>query len=68
MRTPRLVGGIAQRFEGAVGALRVARDAYLAAVVDELVGEGDPVVLRDDLHEVLLDLFGRRILRELEAA
>lgn len=49
-------------FEGAVGAAGFARDADLAAVVDEFVAELNPTVFGDDLYEVLFDLYGVVIL------
>ena len=36
--------------------------------MDEFVGESNPAVLRDDLHEVLLDFYGLVVFCELEAA
>lgn len=54
--------------ECAAFTLWFARDADLAAVMDEFVGELDPAVLRDDVHEVLLDFDGVGVGGELEAA
>lgn len=68
MRAPGFVGGVAEVFEGAAFALRFARDADLATVVDELVGELNPAVFGDDLFEVLLDFDGLGVGGELEAA
>ena len=36
--------------------------------MDEFVGEGDPVILRYDMHQVLLDLFGCGVAGEIKAA
>lgn len=47
---PGLVFGVAELFEVAAVAFRFAGFADLAAVVNNLVGEVDPAVLRDDLH------------------
>ena len=42
--------GVAELFEIAGGAVGFAGEADAAAVPDELVGEDDPFVLRDDGH------------------
>jgi len=52
---PGFVGGVAEGFEGACGALGLARVADLAAVMDDFVGVLNPAVVGDDLHQVLLD-------------
>ena len=65
---PGFVGGVAEAFEGAVGAAGLARDADLAAVEDHLVGEVDPFGLGDDAHEVALNFFGGGLAGEFEAA
>src|SRR3974377_2247458 len=65
---PGFVGGVAERFDWAVDAFGLARDADGAAMMDDLVGEVDPLVARDDLHQVLLDLAGVGVLRKFEAA
>lgn len=67
MAAPCLVRGVAEGFERAVGAARLAGDADLASVVDELVRELNPVVAGDDLHQLLLDLLWIVGLREAEA-
>ncbi len=68
VRRPGLVAGVAEGFEGAVGAAGFAGQADLAAVVDELMRELDPAVLREDFDEVALDLYGLSMAGELEAA
>ena len=55
-RGPGFVGGVAESFHVALRALGFTGDADGAAVMNDLVGEGDPLVLRDDLHQVLFDL------------
>lgn len=50
-----------------MGAIGVACVAAAATVEDELMAELGPVVLRDEFHEVLLDLFGIGFAREAEA-
>ena len=55
-------------FERAAFALRLARDADLTAVVDELVRELNPASFGDDLFEVLLDFDWLGVGREFEAA
>jgi hypothetical protein len=54
----RFVFRIAKRFEIALEAHRFAGLADFAAVPDQLMGKQDPFFLRDDLHQVLLDLLG----------
>lgn len=58
MTGPGFVGGVAKGFQRAVDAARFAGDADLAPVMDHFVGELDPVVARDDLHQLLLDFLG----------
>src|SRR5947209_20069982 len=57
---PALVGGVADVFERALDATRLPRDADAASVPDQLVGEVDPLLARDDLHQILLDLLDRK--------
>jgi hypothetical protein len=64
-RRPCLVLGVAKRFDGAFGTFWFAGDAEAAAVMDDLVAEQGPALLRNDLHEVLFDLLGIVVLREL---
>lgn len=68
MRAPGFIGCVAEWFQGAIDAPRFAREADLAAVVDEFVGELDPAVLRDEFLEVFFDLYGVGGFGELEAA
>ena len=56
MATPGLIARKAQRLQGAIDAPRFAGNTNLAPVVDHLVGEGDPTVLGNDLHQVLFHL------------
>jgi hypothetical protein len=65
---PGFVGGVTDVFEWTLGALGHARDAEGTSVMNNLVGEVDPFVLREDAHEVLLDLDRLVVLREFEAA
>src|SRR5271165_2112978 len=60
---PSFVGGVAESFQWTLGALRLAGDADGAAVMNDLVGEVDPLALRDNLHQVLLDLWRVDVLR-----
>ena len=55
---PGLVSGMAKLLEIALIAFGFAGDADLAAVVDDLVGEIDPAVLGDNLHQFLLHFLG----------
>jgi len=58
---------VAELLEVAAVAFGLAGVADLAAVVDELMGEGDPAVLRNHLHQFLLDFLGRVAFGEAEA-
>ena len=53
----------AERFELALGAPGLADDADGAAKVDDLVSEVDPLVLRNELHNVLLGFLRLNLLR-----
>lgn len=64
---PCLVFGAAQLFEVAAIALGFAGIANLSAMVDDLVREGDPVILGNDLHQLLLDLLGGVAFGQFEA-
>ena len=52
---PGLVFEVAELLEVAAVAFGLAGVADLAAMMDQLVREGDPAVLWDDAHQVLLD-------------
>src|SRR5712691_2433165 len=45
-----------QFIQQAFATLRLARDADLAAVVDESMRKDRPLLLRDELHQILFDL------------
>src|ERR1700683_253750 len=64
---PGLVGGVAEVFEGAVYAPRLAGDAELASVPDDLVGKENPPFARDNAHQVLLDFLRVTVRGEFEA-
>src|SRR5579862_4949230 len=53
---PGFVGGVAKILQRAIGAFRTPCDAQRAAVQDDLVREEDPLVTRDHVHQVPLDL------------
>src|SRR5437868_10512138 len=61
-RRPALVSGVADVFEWALDAARLPRDADATSMPDQLMGEVDPLLARDDPHQVLLDLL-RRVAR-----
>src|SRR5664279_4529175 len=67
-RAPRLVGGVAEVLQRTIGALGFAGDAQRATVQDDLVRETNPLVARDRLHQVLLDLLRILVFRQLQAA
>src|ERR1022692_4569456 len=60
----RIAGRIQQTFRAA----RLAGLAECAAMVDNLVREEYPAVLRDDLHQVLLDLAGIGLSGQIQPA
>src|SRR5260370_16864929 len=64
----RFVFRIAKRFEIALDAHRFAGLTDFAAVPDQLMGKQDPFFLRDDLHQVLLDLLGIFVPGQIEPA
>ena len=67
-RAPRLVGSMANVFEGAVNALRLASDAEFTAMPDDLVREKNPFFARDDPHKVLLNLLRIIVRCQLQPA
>ena len=67
-RAPGLVGGVAEVFERTVDTLGLARDAELASVPYDLVGKKNPLLARDDAHQVLLDLLRVIVRGQLQAA
>src|SRR5690348_15261129 len=67
-RRPSLVFSVAERLNRAVCATRLPRDAEIASVMNHLVREQYPAILRDDLHQILLDLLRLVVLCELPAA
>ena len=59
---------MAELLEVAAAAFRLSGIADLTAMMDELVGEGDPAVLRNNLHQLLLDFLRRVAFGQAEAA
>ncbi len=57
---------VAERFEIASDASRFASDANPAAMPNQLVGKLDPLVLRQNIHQILLDLLGFFLLCEFQ--
>src|SRR5580704_14670244 len=64
---PGFIGGVAKVFEGTVEALGLTGDAELASVPDDLVGKEDPLVARDNAHQILLNFLWVVIGCEFEA-
>ena len=62
----RLVLGVAERIQFALGAPGLARQAQRAAVIDQLQREFEPFLFRDDLHQVLLDLHRVGVLGQIQ--
>ena len=65
---PGFIHRVAKLFQGAIHTPRLAGDADLTAMVDEFVGELDPVVLWDYFLEVFFYVDGVGGLGEFEAA
>lgn len=65
---PGFIHRVAELFQGAIHTAGHAGNADLAAVVDEFMGELDPVVLWDDFLEVFFYVDGVGGLGEFEAA
>ena len=63
----RFVGCVAERFQVALGALGFAGGTDAAPMPDQLVGKLNPFVPRDDGDQVLLDLFGVIVARQVQA-
>jgi hypothetical protein len=59
---------VAELFQVAAVAFGFAGVAGLTAVMDELMGKGDPAVLGKDAHQLLLDFLGRVAFGQTEAA
>jgi len=57
---------MAQLLQVALVALRLARNAYLPAVVDDLVREVNPPILRYHLHQFLLHFLRRVAFRQAQ--
>ncbi len=66
MRAPRLVGGVTQFLEGAIETSWSSGDAHLSAMMNQFVGEVDPTILRNDLHQVTLNLLRCCLLCQLK--
>src|SRR5580692_1270482 len=66
-RAPRLVPGVADVLQRTLRALRLARDAQLPSVPDDLVGKENPALSWDDLHQILLDLLRVVLLRQFQS-
>ena len=63
----RFIFCVADAIQVTLGAFREAGDTQGAPVKDDLVREQDPLLLRDDLDEILLDFDRVRVLREVQA-
>src|ERR1051326_5135425 len=65
-RAPVLVRSMANIFQRAIDALRLARETYLSSMPDDLVREQYPFRLRDYFHQILFDLRRIGLLGELQ--
>src|SRR4051794_40791343 len=65
---PGLIRRVANIFERTVRALRLARYAQRATMVNHLMREVDPFLLWDDAHQVLLDVLRIILIGKLEPA
>ena len=63
-----LIRRVADRIERAFGAARITGHAQISAVMNHLVRKENPPVLRDDAHEIFLDLYRVGLLRQVETA
>src|SRR5579863_1090160 len=66
--SPGLIPSVADVLQRTVHAFRLACDAQFPSMPDKLVSEQDPLVARNHLHQVLLDLRRIRILSKFETA
>src|SRR5580704_7299222 len=64
LRLPGFVFRVAKLLQVAAIALGLACEADLAAVVNDLVAEIDPAVLRQDAHKLLLNFLRRIAFRQ----
>src|ERR1700747_1469672 len=64
----RLVFRIADLFQIALDAFRLARLANAPSVPDELMRKEDPAILRNDFHQIGFDFLGICIFRQIQAA
>ena len=65
---PGFVFGAAEGLKVALIAFGIAGEADLAAMLNDLEGEADPAVARENLHQLLLDFFRGVGFGEFEAA
>ncbi|MCU1296596.1 MAG: hypothetical protein JWO91_874, partial [Acidobacteriaceae bacterium] len=65
---PRLVGRMADILKRTLHTLWPSRDAQLTTMPDGLMRKQDPLALRNDPHQILLDVFGIVVLRQFESA
>ena len=68
MRGRRLVLGVTKRIDFAFRAFRFPRDTQGSAVVNNLVGEQNPLFFRNGLHQIPLDFSGIGVLCEIQPA
>ncbi len=61
MRTPRLIRRVTKRLQSAVHTPRLPGHADLPAMMNQLMREIDPPVLRDNPHQIPLHLFRSRL-------
>jgi len=68
MRAPRLIFRIAKLLQCAIHAFRLSSHADLPPMMDQLMRKRDPPVLRNNLHQIPLHLFGCGLLRQFQPA
>src|SRR3984885_5479680 len=66
MRTPGLIGRVAELLQRAIHTPRIPRNTNLPPMMNQLMGKSDPPVLRNDLHQILLDLLRSRLFGQLQ--
>src|ERR1700682_4348817 len=64
---PSLIRSVANIFQSALSAPRTASDAHRTSVMNDLMSEIDPLILRDDFHQVLFDALRVIVLGQFQA-
>src|ERR1700686_3067224 len=65
---PGFVSGVTDILQQTIHTFRPPRRTQLASMPDDLVRERNPLFTRDDFHQILFNLYGIGVLRQLESA